>query len=110
MFLISDHITIETFVEETDPNIPCRVFITLDLLTDEKWQELGIKLGVDRNDLKGIITDCANQHQNPAGGVMEVICAYYPTMTIGQFKKKLINIKRTDVKNKLDHLEGKYKS
>lgn len=40
---------------------------------------------------------------------MELIYTRNPTMTIGQFKKKLINIKRTDVKNKLDHLEGKYK-
>lgn len=101
--------TIETFLEETDPSIPGKVFITLDPLTDEKWQELGIKLGVDRNDLKGIMIDCANQHQNPAGDVMEVIYTRNPTMTIGQFKKKLINLRRTDVKNKLDHLEGKYK-
>ena len=101
--------TIETFLEETDPNIPGRVFTELDLVIDERWQELGIKLGVDREDLKGITTDCANQHQNPAGDVMQVICATHPEMTIRQFKKKLINIKRIDVKNKLDHLEGKYK-
>jgi len=104
--------TIETFLEATDPNIiniPGRVFIKLDLQTDEKWQELGIKLGVDRKDLKGITTDCANQHQNPAEVAIEVICEKNPTMTMGQFKKKLIKIKRTDVKNKLDQLEGKYK-
>lgn len=108
MFLISDHTTIETFLEATDPSIPGRVFITLDLLTDEKWQELGLKLEVDRDDLNGIMIDCANQHQNPAGDVIDMICASNPTMTIGQFKEKLVKIKRTDVKNKLDKLEGMY--
>ena len=106
LFLLPDQITIETFLEATDPSIPGRVFITLDRLTDEKWQNLGMKLGVDRGDLKAITTSCANQHQNPAGEVIEVICTRHPTMTIGQFKKKLINIKRTDVRNKLDHLHG----
>lgn len=99
--------TIEAFLEEIDPSIPDRVFITLDRLTDEKWQKLGIELGIDRGDLKAITTNCANQHQNPAGEVIDIICARDPTMTIVQFKRKLINMKRTDVKNKLDHLPGK---
>lgn len=106
LFLISDQMTIEEFLESADPNIPGRVFIALDLQPDEKWQNLGIKLGVEHQDLSGIRIDCANQHQNPAGEVIEWIRASKPTMTIGQFKEHLKNIKRVDVMNKLKNLSG----
>ncbi len=108
LFVISDQMTIEDFLESEDPSIPGKVCIALDLQPDEKWQKLGIKLGVEHQDLSAIKIDCANQHQNPAGDVIEVICAKKPTMTISQFKEHLKNIKRTDVKNKLGNLKGMY--
>ena len=57
-------------------------------------------------DLNSIKIDCANQCQNPAEEVIEVIYRSNPTMTMGQFKKHLTDIKRKDVKNKLDDLKG----
>ena len=67
---------------------------------------MGVKLGVESSTLEGIKVDCATRHQNPAQDVIELICASDPTMTIGQFKKHLENIKREDVKRTLNNHPG----
>lgn len=86
--------------------VPGRFFTMLDQKPDETWNKLGRKLGVDSPTLKSIKIDCAVQHQNPSQHVIDIICASNPSMTTGEFKKKLENIKRMDVKDKLDGLPG----
>ena len=84
--------------------VPGRFFTLLDQKPEETWNKLGRKLGVDPPTLKKIKIDCAVQHQNPSQHIIEIICSSNPNMTMGQFKKKLENINRKDVKAKLDDL------
>lgn len=101
-----DDVTVDDFLESADQNIPGRVLIMLDLLPEETFQNLGVKLGVEREKLKQIQIDCANRHENPAGHVIECIYRSNPTMIIGRFKDRLADIGRLDVVKKLDILPG----
>ncbi len=98
---------VEAFLESADLNIPGKVLNMLNQLPEETWLNLGVQLGVDREKLKRIKIDGANQQQNPAGHVINLIYSSDPTMTIGQFKKHLKNIERAEVAKKLDELQGK---
>ena len=69
--------------------VPGRFYTLLDQKPEETWNKLGCKLGVDRPTLKKIKIDCKVRHQNPSQHVIEIICASNPSMTIGEFKKKL---------------------
>ncbi len=97
---------VQEFLELPDQNIPGRVLIMLDLLPEETWQNLGVNLGVDREKLKCIKIDCANQQQNPAGHLMDIIKSSQPTMTIGHLKNRLTVIERNDVAETLAELQG----
>ena len=94
------------FLESSNLNIPGRVLITLDLIPEETWRNLGVNLGVDRKKLKQIKIDCANQQENPASHVINIIYRSNPTMPIMQLRKHLTDIERTDVAEKLDKLSG----
>lgn len=78
----------------------------LDLIPEETWRNLGVHLGVDRKKLKQIKIDCANQQENPAGHVVNMIYRSQPTMPIMQLRKYLTDIGRIDVAKKLDKLSG----
>lgn len=86
--------------------VPGRFYTLLDQKPEETWIKLGSKLGADPSALKRLRIDCVVQHQNPAQHVIEIICASNPSMTIGEFKKKMENIKRKDVNDILDRLPG----
>lgn len=88
--------------------VPGRFYTLLDQKPEEKWNELGMYLGLDGPTLKEIKIHCANRKENPAEDVIELLCAKKPTMTIGQFKKHLENAKRMDAREKLDSLPGTY--
>ena len=106
IFSLVDEIKITDFLQSEDPIILSKVFLKLDHLPDSKWQSLGLKLGMEHEDLKQIKIDCANQNENPAQGLIEYIYRRDPTMTMGRFKKHLTNIQRNDVKDKLDSMKG----
>ena len=78
----------------------------LDLLPEETWRKLGVCLGVDHKKLTQIKIDCANQQENPAGHVIDIIYRSQPRMPIMQLKKHLEGIERLDVAKKLDKLSG----
>lgn len=101
-----DKIKIKDFLQSEDPIILSEVFLKLDHLPDSKWQSLGLKLGMEHDDLQQIKIDCANQNENPAHGLIEYIYRREPTMTMDRFKKHLTNIQRNDVKDKLDSKKG----
>ncbi|CAH3037869.1 unnamed protein product [Pocillopora meandrina] len=100
-----DKIKIKDFLQSQDPIILSEVFLKLDHLPDSKWQSLGLKLGMEHDDLQQIKIDCANQNENPAHELIEYIYRREPTMTMGRFKKHLTNIQRNDVKDKLDSMK-----
>ena len=97
---------VNDFLESADLNIPGRVLIMLDLLPEETFQNLAVKLGVKREKLKQIKIDCTNRQENPAEHVIECIYRSDPTMTIGMFKECLEEIERLDVVKKLEGLPG----
>ena len=101
-----DKIKIQDFLQSEDPINLGNVFLKLDHLPDSKWQKLGLKLGMEHEDLQQIKTTCENQNENPAHGLIEYIYRRDPTMTMGRFKKHLTNIQRNDVKDKLDSMKG----
>ncbi|KAL9988352.1 hypothetical protein ACROYT_G002788 [Oculina patagonica] len=105
---LDDDMKVQEFLELPDQNIPGRVLIMLDLLPEETWQNLGVNLGVDREKLKCIKIDCANQQQNPAGHLMDIIKSSQPTMTIGQLKNRLTVIERNDVAETLAELQEEW--
>lgn len=82
------------------------LLIMLDLLPEETWKNLGDKLGVNRETLKHIKTDCANQQENPASHVINIIYRSQPTMPIMKFEEYLIKIGRSDVAKKLGKISG----
>ena len=102
-FVFIDHMKVDEVLESG--NVPGRFFTLLDQKLEEDWNEFGTKLAIDRSTLEEIKIDCAT-HQNPAADVIEMIYTSEPTMTGGQFKKHLENIKRKDVKKKLDDYAG----
>lgn len=97
---------IGNFLEKQPPVFLNKVFLKLDHLPTDQWQTLGLNLGVERDNLRHILTDCANQNQNPAQHVIGYIFRSHPTMLMGQFKKYLSDIKRNDVKARLDDMKG----
>lgn len=106
IFSLVDKIKIKDFLQSEDPIILSEVFLKLDHQPDSKWQSLGLKLGMEHDDLQQIKIDCANQNENPAHGLIEYIYRREPTMTMAIFKKHLTNIQRNDVEYKLDSMKG----
>ena len=103
---MAENMTVVEFFESEDPSTTGRVLIMLDLTTDGKWQSLGIAIGLEAQKLKQIRVDCANQQENPALHVINIVYTSQPRMIIGQFQKKLTDIERSDVARKLDKLPG----
>ena len=101
-----EDMTVEEFFESPNRNNTGKVLLMLDLIDKEKWWNLGIKIGVDDKSLTQIVTDCVNRQENPGGDVLHIICTSKATMTIGQFKKKLEKIGRSDIAKKLKKLSG----
>ena len=104
-FMIED-MTVEEFFDSPSRNITGKVLLMLDLIDKEKWWSLGIEIGMKPESLTHIITDCVNRQENPGGDVLNIISTSKATMTIGQFKKKLENIGRSDIAGKLKKLSG----
>ncbi|CAH3037873.1 unnamed protein product [Pocillopora meandrina] len=102
---LHDNMEIGNFLETQPPVFLNKVFLKLDHLPTDQWQTLGLNLGVERDNLRHIMTDCANQNQNPAQHVIGYIFRSHPTMLMGQFKKYLSDIKRNDVKARLDDMK-----
>lgn len=101
-----EDMTVEEFFESPNRNNTGKVLLMLDLIDKEKWWNLGIKIGVDDKSLTQIVTDCVNRQENPGGDVLHIISTSKATMTIGQFKKKLEKIGRSDIAKKLKKLSG----
>ena len=110
IFSLVDKIKIKDFLQSEDPIILSEVFLKLDHQPDSKWQSLGLKLGMEHDDLQQIKIDCANQNENPARGLIEYIYRRDPTMTMAIFKKHLTNIQRNDVEYKLDSMKGVFET
>ena len=105
-FSMIEDMTVEEFFESPNRNNTGKVLLMLDLIDKEKWWNLGIKIGVDDKSLTQIVTDCVNRQENPGGDVLNIISTSKATMTIGQFKKKLEKIGRSDIAGKLKKLSG----
>ena len=105
-FYLIDDEKVADILESSDLDSAGRILIMLDLLPDETWKSLGNKLGVNHETLKHIKTDCANQQENPAGHVINIIYRRQPTMPIKKFEEKLKDIGRSDVAKKLDKISG----
>ena len=105
-FSMIEDMTVEEFFESPNRNNTGKVLLMLDLIDKEKWWNLGIKIGVDDKSLTQIVTDCVNRQENPGGDVLNIISTSKATMTIGQFKKKLEKIGRSDIAGKLKRLSG----
>ena len=98
--------SVEEFFDSPNPNNTGKVLLMLDLLDKEKWLSLGVRLGINQGSLTQIVTDCVNRQENPGGDVLNIISTSNATMTIGQFKKKLEKIGRSDIAGKLEKLSG----
>ena len=98
--------TVEEFFDSPNRNHTGKVLLMLDLIDIEQWCSLGIRLGINKESLTQIRTDCVNRQENPGGDVLNIIFTSNATMTIGQFKKKLEKIGRSDIAGKLEKLSG----
>ena len=98
--------SVEEFFDSPNQNNTGTVLLMLDLIDIEKWQSLGIRLGINQESLAQIVTDCVNRQENPGGHVLNIISITNPTMTIGWFKKTLEKIRRSDIAAKLEKLSG----
>ena len=98
--------SVEEFFDSPNRNHTGKVLLMLDLIDKEKWSSLGIRLGINQESLTQIMTDCINRQENPGGDVLNIISTSNATMTIGQFKKKLEKIDRSDIARKLEKLSG----
>lgn len=98
--------SVEEFFDSPYRNHTGKVLLMLDLIDIEKWCSLGIGLGINKESLTQIMTDCVNRQENPGGDVLNIISTSNATMTIGQFKKKLEKIERSDIAGKLEKLSG----
>ena len=98
--------SVEEFFDSPNRNHTGKVLLMLDLIDEKKWCSLGIRLGISQESLTQIMTDCVNRQENPGGDVLNIISTSNATMTIGQFKKKLEKIERSDIAGKLEKLSG----
>ena len=98
--------SVEEFFDSPNRNHTGKVLLMLDLIDIEQWCSLGIRLGINKESLTQIRTDCVNRQENPGGDVLNIISTSKATMTIGQFKKKLEKIGRSDIAGKLEKLSG----
>ena len=98
--------SVEEFFDSPNRNHTGKVLLMLDLIDIQKWCSLGIRLGINKGSLTQIVTDCVNRQENPGGDVLNIISTSNATMTIGQFKKKLEKIERSDIAGKLEKLSG----
>ncbi|XP_022783771.1 uncharacterized protein LOC111324475 isoform X3 [Stylophora pistillata] len=104
---LEENMTAEEFFEFQNRNVIGKVLMKLDLIDKDNWWNLGIKIGMSAKSLKQIKIDCENRQENPGSHVINIIATSEPTMTIGQFKKKLANLGRKDVARKLNMLSEK---
>lgn len=98
--------TVEESFESPNRNTIGKVLLMLDLIDKEKWWSLGIEIELDAKSLKRINIDCKNRQEDPGSHVINIISTSHPTMTIGQFKKKLDKIGHKDIAKKLKELSG----
>ena len=89
--------TVAEFFEFKNLNNTGKVLEMLDLIDEDKWWRLGIKIEVDDRMLKRISIKCGNRQHELRGDVIDVILASHPFETIHQLKDDFEEMKAWEI-------------
>ena len=83
-----------------------KVLEMLDLIEEDKWWRLGIKIEVDDRMLKRISIECGNRQHELRGDVIDVILASHPFDTIQQLEDDFEGMEPWEMNSILRELLG----